>query len=355
MGAAFFLDRRAIFQEERAPCAGPSGSRLERTPRRVENLDSLAANLLSPIILAFVLGAIASLVRSDLRLPEPLYNGLSIYLLLAIGLKGGVELSQTPLGVFVGPAFLTLGLGLVTPLTAYYVLRKMGRFARVDAAAIAAHYGSVSAVTFIVAIAFGAATGRPAEGFMPALVAILEVPAIVVALMIAFVRDERAGSWREALHEVLAGRSVVLLVGGLLIGWAVGPAGFEPVAPFFVSGFQGALVLFLLEMGIVAARRLRDLRAVGAFLVGFGVLLPIAHGALAVWTGGLVGLSVSGSAVLGAMVSSASYIAAPAAVRIALPEANPTYYLTASLGVTFPFNVTLGIPLYYAFAGWLAA
>ncbi len=321
----------------------------------MENLDTLAANLLSPIILAFVLGVVASLVRSDLRLPDSVYSALSIYLLLAIGLKGGVELSQTPLRVFVGPALLTLGLGLLTPITAYNVLRRLGRFDRVNASAIAAHYGSVSAVTFIVAITFGAMTGRAPEGFMPALVAILEVPAIVVALMIAFVRDKRAGSWQDALHEVLAGRSVVLLVGGLLIGWAVGPAGFEPVKPFFVSGFQGALALFLLEMGIVAARRLQDLRAVGGFLVAFGIIVPILHGLLAVWTGGLVGLSVAGAAVLGAMVSSASYIAAPAAVRIALPEANPTFYLTASLGITFPFNVTLGIPLYYAFAEWLVA
>ena len=316
------------------------------------NLDILAANLLSPIILAFVLGVVASLVRSDLRLPDALYNALSIYLLLAIGLKGGVELNKTPLGEFVGPALLTLFLGLLTPITAYNVLRKLGRFDRVNAAAIAAHYGSVSAVTFIVAITFGTVTGQAPEGFMPALVAILEVPAIVVALMIAFTRDKRAGSWQDALHEVLAGRSVILLVGGLLIGLAVGPEGFEPVAPFFVSGFQGALALFLLEMGIVAARRLKDLREVGLFLVGFGILLPILHGLLAVWLGGLVGLSMSGSAVLGAMVSSASYIAAPAAVRIALPEANPTFYLTASLGITFPFNVTLGIPLYYTFAEW---
>lgn len=319
----------------------------------MQNLDMLAANLLSPIILAFVLGVIASLVRSDLRLPEALYNGLSIYLLLAIGLKGGVELNKTPLGDFVGPALLTLVLGLLTPVVAYNVLRRLGGFDRVNASAIAAHYGSVSAVTFIVANTFGTMTGQAPEGFMPALVAILEVPAIVVALMIAFTRDKRAGSWQDALHEVLAGRSVVLLVGGLLIGLAVGPARFEPVAPFFVSGFQGALVLFLLEMGIVAARRLKDLREVGAFLIGFGILLPILHGVLAVWLGGLVGLSVAGSAVLGAMVSSASYIAAPAAVRIALPEANPTYYLTASLGITFPFNVTLGIPLYYAVAEWL--
>jgi hypothetical protein len=320
----------------------------------MENLDTLAANLLSPVILAFALGVIASLVRSDLRLPEQIYNALSIYLLLAIGLKGGVELSKTPVMNFVGPALLTLFLGLLTPIIAYNVLRRLGGFSRVNASAIAAHYGSVSAVTFIVATSFGATTGRDPEGFLPALVAILEVPAIVVALMIAFTRDNRAGSWKEALHEVLAGRSVILLVGGLLIGLAVGPTGFEPVAPFFVSGFQGALTIFLLEMGMVAARRLRDLRQVGLFLIAFGILLPIFHGLLAVWLGSLVGLSLAGSAVLGAMVSSASYIAAPTAVRIALPEANPTFYLTASLGITFPFNVTLGIPLYYTFAAWFA-
>jgi len=319
----------------------------------MENLDVLASNLLSPVILAFALGVIASLVRSDLRLPGALYNGLSIYLLLAIGLKGGVELSKTPVAVFIGPAALTLFLGLVTPIIAYNVLRRLGRIDRVNSAAIAAHYGSVSAVTFIVAITFGEMTGRPPEGFMPALVAILEVPAIVVALMIAFMRSDRAGSWKDGLHEVLSGRSVVLLVGGLIIGTLAGPEGFEPVAPFFQSGFQGALVLFLMEMGIVAARRLRDLKDVGFFLVAFGIVLPIFHGLLAVWLAQFVGLSVSGAAVLAAMVSSASYIAAPAAVRIALPEANPTFYLTSSLGITFPFNVTLGIPLYYAMAEWL--
>lgn len=317
------------------------------------SLEFLTTNVLSPVVLAFVLGAVAALIRSDLRLPEELYHALSIYLLLAIGLKGGVELNQTALADFAGPALVTLLLGIATPLFAYAVLRRLGRFKRVDASAIAAHYGSVSAVTFIVATSFGEATGRAAEGFMPALVAILEIPAIVIALMIAFARGNRVGSWQGALHEVLAGRSVVLLAGGLVIGFIVGPSGYEPVAPFFTSGFQGALTLFLLEMGILAARRISDLRKVGAFLIAFGILVPILHGLLGAWLGGLVGLSVAGSAVLGAMSSSASYIAAPAAVRIALPEANPTYYLTASLAITFPFNVTLGIPLYYAFAGWV--
>lgn len=316
----------------------------------MEHIVTLSSNLLSPIILMFVLGVIASLLRSDLKLPEPLYNGLAIYLLLAIGLKGGVELNQTPINDFIGPALITLFLGILTPIIAYNVLRRLGKFDRINASAIAAHYGSVSAVTFIVAISFGTMTGRVPEGFMPALVAILEVPAIVVGLMIAFMREKRAGSWQEALHEVLAGRSVMLLAGGLIIGWIAGPAEFEPIKPFFESGFKGALGLFLLEMGVITARRLEGLKEVGGFLIGFGILVPIFHGLLAVWLGGLVGLSLAGSAVLGAMVSSASYIAAPAAVRIALPEANPTFYLTASLGITFPFNITLGIPLYYAFA-----
>lgn len=316
-------------------------------------VDILIANLLSPPILAFVLGIVAALIKSDLRLPEALYQALTIYLLLAIGLKGGVELSRTPLPVFAGPAAATLFMGALTPITAYHVLRRLGKLDRVNAAAIAAHYGSVSAVTFIVAASFAGTAGVPAEGFLPALVAILEVPAIVIALMIAFTHGRRVGSWRKALHEVLAGRGVVLLLGGLVIGALVGERGYAPVEPFFGAGFMGALTLFLLEMGIVAARRLRDLRKVGPFLVAFGIVVPLLHGLLGVWVGGLSGLSPGGSAVFGAMVASASYIAAPAAVRIALPEANPTYYLTASLGVTFPFNLTLGIPLYFMFAAWL--
>ena len=315
----------------------------------------LLASLLSPVVLAFVLGALAVAVKSDLEIPEPLYQALSIYLLLAIGLKGGVALSETPLADVIGPVLVTLVLGIVTPIIAYNVLRRLGRMDRTNAAALAAHYGSVSAVTFIAALAVANAAGVPAEGFMPALVAVLEVPAIIVGLLIAYARGDRAGSWQHALREVVTGRSIVLLVGGMAIGWIAGPSGIEPVAPFFVSGFQGALLLFLLDMGMSAARRLRDLKAVGPFLVAFGIVMPLVHGALGVWAGGLAGLSVGGAAVLGAMVSSASYIAAPAAVRVGLPEANPAYYLTASLGITFPFNLTVGIPVYLALARWLAA
>ena len=320
-------------------------------PRPVS--DILLASLLSPVVLAFVLGALAVAVRSDLEIPEPLYQSLSIYLLLAIGLKGGMALSETPLAAVALPAAVTLALGLVTPLTSYGVLRHFGGFDRVNAAALAAHYGSVSVVTFIAAQTVATYAGAPPEAFMSALVAVLEVPAILVGLMIAHAGGGRAGSWQKALREVVTGRSIVLLVGGMVIGAVAGTDGMAPVVPFFVVGFQGALVLFLLDMGMVAARRLRDLRRVGPFLVAFGVLMPLAHGALGVWAGGVAGLSVGGAAVLGAMVSSASYIAAPAAVRVGLPEANPAYYLTASLGVTFPFNLTVGIPLYLALATWL--
>ena len=298
-------------------------------------LEILLASLLSPVVLAFVLGALAVAIKSDLEIPEPLYQALSIYLLLAIGLKGGVALSKTPLAEVAGPVLGTFALGVLTPLTAYNVLRRLGRIDRTNAAALAAY------------------AGTPSEGFMPALVAVLEVPAIIVGLMIAYARGERAGSWKEALREVATGRSIVLLVGGMAIGWIAGEQGTAKVAPFFVSGFQGALVLFLLDMGMTAARRLRDLRAVGPFLVAFGILMPVVHGALGVFVGHEVGLSVGGAAVLGAMVSSASYIAAPAAIRVGLPEANPAYYLTASLGITFPFNLTLGIPIYLAMAQWL--
>jgi hypothetical protein len=316
-------------------------------------LDALLANLLSPIVLAFVLGVIASLIRSDLEFPEALYSALSIYLLFAIGLKGGVALSKTAPAEFITPALATLFLGLLTPLIAYLILRYVGAFDGINAAAIAAHYGSVSAVTFIAAQTFSQIKGYANEGFLPALVAILEVPAIILALMLARIGTSLVGSWKEALHEVITGRSIVLLLGGLFIGLIVGEKGIAPISPFFIHGFQGALTLFLLEMGLVAARRLRTLKSVGPFLIAFGILVPILHGALGTWLGLQVGLSIGGAAILGTLASSASYIAAPAAVRIGLPEANPTYYLTAALGITFPFNLTLGIPIYFAFSAWL--
>ena len=313
----------------------------------------LKANLLSPVVLAFALGVFTRLVRSEFHLPKDLYTSLSIYLLLAIGLKGGVELSHATYATIALPAAVTLFLGCLTPITAYLTLRHLGRFAIADAAAIAAHYGSVSAVTFIAAQAFVTQLGEAPEGFMPTLLTLLESPGIHIALGIGVVQAGGGRPLRESLHEVLTARSMILLVGGLLVGYLMGEAGWHAVAPFFDGGFKGALTLFLLEMGIVAADRLGDLKKVGPFLIAFGIGLPLLHGALGAALGVWAGLSIGGSTVLAAMAASASYIAAPPAARMNLPTANPTYYLTAALAITFPFNVMIGIPLYFEFARML--
>ncbi|PDW02047.1 sodium-dependent bicarbonate transport family permease [Candidatus Viridilinea mediisalina] len=318
----------------------------------MEIIELVRLNLFSPMVLAFVLGVVATLVRSDLKFPDEIYTALSIYLLLAIGLKGGAELSETALTEFWAPALMTLILGVTTPIVAYVVLRRLGGLEVADAAALAAHYGSVSAVTFAAVQTFLQALEIPYEGFMATLVAILEVPAIIVALIIARVALGQGGNWGEVLRELLAGKSILLLLGGMFIGLIAGKAGLEQVAPVFVDPFKGILTLFLLEMGMVAARRFRDLRRVGFFLIAFGILMPIVNGTFGIWLGSLAGLSQGGAVVLGTLAASASYIAAPAAVRIALPQANPSYYLTAALAITFPFNLAIGIPLYYGLAGF---
>jgi hypothetical protein len=314
----------------------------------------LRQNLLSPIALAFALGLLARLARSEFQLPKDVYAGLSIFLLFAIGLHGGVELAHASVAAMAMPAGATLLLGVLTPVTSYLVLRHLGRFGVQDAAGIAAHYGSVSAVTFIAAQQFTKAMGAEPEGYMPTLLTLLEAPGIAVALMIGALRSQ-AGKRpvRQTLHEVLTGRTMVLLVGGLAIGFVSGEANWQAIAPAFDTKgaiFKGALCLFLLEMGVVAGSRLGDLRKVGPFLLGFGVLMPIVHGSLGAWLGSLAGLSIGGATVLGTMAASASYIAAPPAVRLTLPLANPTYYLTSALAITFPFNLLAGIPLYFRVA-----
>ncbi len=298
----------------------------------------------------------AAWVRSDLQIPDAIYQGMSLYLLLAIGLKGGAAVSQTPISELAGPVAVTVILGLLTPLSAYFLMRRFGRLGIIDAAAVAAHYGSVSAVTFLAALEASRAAGMVAEGYLSALVAVLEVPGIFVGLVLARrgLSTHGTGNLGEAVREVLTGRSILLLLGGLVIGTVCGAEKVESVAPFFITPFKGVLCLFLLELGMVAARRMRDLRDAGARLLALGCVLPVFHGLLGVVGGLLAGMEPGGAAVLGAMVGSASYIAAPAAVRIALPEASPGIYLTLALGVTFPFNLTVGIPLFLAASRWLA-
>ncbi len=314
----------------------------------------LRVNLLSPIALAFVLGVVARVIRSEFSLPKEIYQGLSIYLLWSLGLHGGAELAHATFSEIVRPAGVTLLIGCITPISAYLTLRYMGRFGEADSAGIAAHYGSVSAVTFIAASTFVKGMGAEPEGFMPTLLTLLESPGIHIALAIGAVRSgARSRPTSQLLHEVFTGRTMVLLVGGLIVGFLIGDKNWKVIEPFYDTKgaiFRGALCIFMLEMGLLAGARLGDLKKVGPFLLGFGMVMPLVHGALGAWLGTLAGLSVGGATMLGAMAASASYIAAPPAVRMTLPDANPTYYLTLALAITFPFNVLVGIPIYYKIA-----
>lgn len=318
-------------------------------------LDLVQANLLSPAVLFFALGVLAALVKADLKFPEPLYVGLTLYLLVAIGFKGGAAIAEAGLAKVAAPALAAVTLGALIPLWTYPLLRFGGRLAAVDAAAIAAHYGSVSAVTFIAATNYLKAVQQPFESYTTAFLAVMESPAILVGVILGRLASARPG---EALsrtlsavaREAMLGRSIFLLLGALVVGALSGEAGMKKVEPFFVGPFQGVLALFLLEMGDVAGRRLRDLKRVGLFLLAFGLVAPLLNGGVGVCLGKFTGLGVGGATLLGVLAASASYIAAPAAIRLSLPEANPTLYLTSSLAVTFPMNLTLGIPLYLEMA-----
>jgi hypothetical protein len=317
-------------------------------------LQAILGNLLSPMILAFLLGIVATLLKSDLKFPEELYLSLTIYLLIAIGLKGGYKLSLVPFAEVYKPLGFALILGALIPVWSFMILRYLGHFDVPNAAAIAAHYGSVSAATFSATLAFLDAHQTAYEGYMPGLLAVLEVPAILVAIFLAKLLDKsgKTGSLSEVMRELLTGKSTVLLVGCLAIGLLAGKSGWEQVAPFFDAPFRGILMLFLLEAGLVTGRRLNDLKRVGLFLIGFGIVMPLLHALLGLVVAKWSGLSMGGAMIFAVLMASASYIAAPAACRVALPKASPTYYLTASLAVTFPFNIIVGLPIYYELAEW---
>jgi len=312
----------------------------------------LSLNLGSPAVLAFALGLVATLLRSDLRFPEAVTSLLSTYLLFSIGLKGGIELRNATLGDIAAPTLVTLAIGLLVPVVAYRAARSFVGLGVADAASLAAHYGSVSAVTFSAAETFTRAAGTLDEGYLPALVALLEIPGIVVAMVIAS-RALGGRNLRSAVHEVVTGKSIVLLVGGLLIGCFANQKGIEKVEPLFKELFAGVLVLFLLDLGTLAAQRLKTLKEVGVRLVVFAIAMPLVFGTVGVLGGTIAGLSIGGAAVLGAMAASASYIAAPAAVRVGLPEADVGLSLGAALGMTFPFNLAIGIPLFHELANWV--
>ncbi len=314
----------------------------------------MLSSVLSPMVLAFLLGIFAARIRSDLKFPDSLYQSLTIYLLVAIALKGGYKLSIASFSEVYQPAIVAIALCCTIPLWTFWIMRKAAKLDVYNSAALAAHYGSVSAVTFSAAIAYHETLGVSFEGFMPSMLAMMEIPAILIAISLARInapaqQGERV-PLKEIARELLGGKSSLLLIGFLIIGFVVGKTGWEQVAPLFDVPFKGVLTLFLLEAGLVAGRKLSDLKKGGLFLVGFGIVFPILHALLGIYLGHIAGLGLGGATILGVLAASASYIAAPAACRVALPEANPSYYLTAALAITFPFNITIGLPLYHEIA-----
>ncbi|MDA1186514.1 MAG: sodium-dependent bicarbonate transport family permease, partial [Proteobacteria bacterium] len=262
----------------------------------------------------------------------------------------GVELSKYNILELLPSTFIVILIGVLIPLIAFPILKFVGKLNHFDSASIAAHYGSVSVVTYSVALAALAERGMTHEGYIVVYLVLLEMPAIIVGVALARMAPDatkKAAGWGKLMHEVFSGKSILLLTGGLVIGWIAGEKGFAPIEPMFGGLFKGALALFLLEMGLVAASRVAAFRSYGMFLVVFAMVMPIISAAIGIFTGFMLSLSPGGTALLATLYASASYIAAPAAMRIAVPKANPSLSIGASLGVTFPFNLFVGIPLYF--------
>lgn len=303
-------------------------------------------NLTSVAVLVFVLGFLGAKIKSDVRIPESIYQMISIFLLFGIGLKGGHALKETSFGSFVKPAIATLALGILIPIIAFMVLKFARKISDLDRGAIAAHYGSTSLVTFSAALLFLENSGIKVEGFATALLTIMEIPGIVVGVYLGSRHRDKSVQWGRTLHEVITGKTILLLVGGLVIGVTTSLAGYMKVAPFFIDLQSGFLTLFLLHLGYLAGSNWGEIKKVGAMVGVFALIFPIFTGTLGVLAGHIVGLSIGGATILGVLCASASYIAAPAAVSIGLPEANAPLALMSSIGVTFPFNLLVGIPLY---------
>lgn len=326
-------------------------------------LEVATGNLLSPMVLFFALGAAAASLKSDLTVPEAIGKGLALYLMLAIGFKGGAELATNGTAGTVAVALaLALVLSLGLPVLAYGLLRMFTGLDIRNAAAIAAHYGSVSIVTFVAATGFLEDRAIPYEGYVVAMLALMETPAIVTGLLLARRAEPRAPTEfrgplfsREVAREVLLSGGVVLLAGSFAIGWVTGDTGMAVMAPAIADPFAAILSVFLLDMGLLVGRRLREFGAVGWPVVAFGLYMPLIGAVVGLFTAYAVGLSEGGTTLVAVLAASASYIVVPAAMRVSLPQANPAIYVTLSLAITFPFNLIVGIPLYHAAARVIAA
>lgn len=310
-----------------------------------ETFEIAVSNLTSVSVLVFVLGVVAALIKTDIKIPEPVYQTISIYLLFGIGLKGGVSLSQSEISDVSRALLVTLVLAVIVPIAAFTLLKFVPNLGVVDRGSLAAHYGSTSLVTFSAALVFLESSNLSYPGYATTLLTVMEIPGIAIGIFLASRGLGSHVSWKESLHEVLLGKTVLLLIGGLVIGYYSGPAGYSKVTPFFVDLLPGILALFLLNLGAIAGSRLGEIRTLGVRMLGFGILFPVLAGSTAIGVSFLAGLPMGTAFILGILSASASYIAAPAAVGLSLPTANQSLAITSSLAVTFPFNLIVGIPL----------
>ncbi|RNJ79637.1 MAG: sodium-dependent bicarbonate transport family permease [Nitrosopumilus sp. H8] len=333
----------------------------------MEVLELIQSNLLTPIVLFFLFGIIAARIKSDLKIPEAISEFLPIYLLAAIGLHGGIEMRNTGFERMLVPMLVAIGLSLLFTINHYQILRRLGKFNLYDSYALASTYGAVGAVTFSVGLSFLRDQGVTSEGYLAAVLAVLEPVAFILAIFMTNMaaakqlraKKQSAGGdeidvgvqktrLSGVLRESVTGKAIVILLGSIVIGYVIGSEGFEPISIVFEEMFVGAIVIFMIEMGVIAGQRLEDIKRVGVFLTAFAIVMPTINGIVGVVVATVMGLSLGGSVMFGLLLASASFIAAPAVLRHAIPEAKPSLYITSALGITFPYNIIVLLPIMFA-------
>ena len=336
-------------------------------------LELIQSNLLTPIVLFFLFGIIAARIKSDLKIPDAISEFLPIYLLAAIGLHGGIEMRNTGFETMLIPMMVAIGLSLLFTLNHYQILRRLGKFNLFDSYALASTYGAVGAVTFSVGLSFLKNQGVTSEGYLAAILAVLEPVAFILAIFLTNMAvskqiknkkkslgeidssesefemgvTETKSNLKQVLHESITGKAIVILLGSIIIGYIIGEKGFSSISIVFDELFTGAIVIFLIEMGIIAGQRLDDIKKVGVFLISFSIIMPTFNGVIGVLVATALGLSLGGSVMFGLLLASASFIAAPAVLRHAIPQAKPSLYITSALGITFPYNIIVLLPIMF--------
>jgi len=335
-------------------------------------LELIQSNLLTPIVLFFIFGIVAARIKSDLKIPDAISEFLPIYLLAAIGLQGGIEMRNTGFETMLVPMLVAIGLSLLFTLNHYQILRRLGKFNLFDSYALASTYGAVGAVTFSVGLSFLKNQGVTSEGYIAAILAVLEPVAFILAIFLTNMavskqikaKKESLGeikiaselemgisatktNLKQVLHESITGKAIVILLGSIVIGYMIGEEGFSSISIVFEDLFTGAIVIFLIEMGIIAGQRLDDIKKVGVFLIGFSIIMPTINGIIGVLAATALGLSLGGAVMFGLLLASASFIAAPAVLRHAIPQAKPGLYITSALGITFPYNIIVLLPILF--------